>query len=262
MFFLRRPELRRVKAAGLDEARARAATPEAVAKYCAALTAVTRQYNITSACQVFNTDESMINVADVRRGCGKHAYTTSPTRRRVDFVISVLQSGEDAAILVACICADGTRLTLFSVVRGSGGRLPHAQETRSDGTPTKVPLALYVGVGAEVHRRENPAFDGDLWLEYARFLARHPGYTKPTKRKLLIMDGCKVHLSAKGLDILKAAKAAVLMFPSHLSHLLQPCDDDLFLKVKGDAFRSARAMLPTLHASSSFTVKKPMLVTA
>jgi len=31
-FLLRRPELRRVKAAGLDGARARAATPEAVAK--------------------------------------------------------------------------------------------------------------------------------------------------------------------------------------------------------------------------------------
>jgi len=51
-FFLRRPELRRVKAAGLDEACARAATPEAVAKYFAALTAVTRQYKTTSASQV------------------------------------------------------------------------------------------------------------------------------------------------------------------------------------------------------------------
>jgi len=36
------------------------------------------------------------------------------------------------------------------------------------------------------------------------------------------MDGCKVHLSAKGLGLLKAAKVVVLMFPSHLSHLLQP----------------------------------------
>lgn len=41
-FLRRRPELRRVKATSLDEARAKAATPEAVAKYFAALTAVTR----------------------------------------------------------------------------------------------------------------------------------------------------------------------------------------------------------------------------
>jgi len=126
-FLLRRPELRRVKAARLEEARARAATPEAVAKYGAALTAVTRQYNITSASQVFNTDESIINEADVLRGCGNHAYTTSPTRRQVDFVTPVVQSGADAASVVACICADGTRLSLFSVVRGSGGRLTYAQ---------------------------------------------------------------------------------------------------------------------------------------
>lgn len=261
-FLRRRPELRRVKAAGLDEARARAATPEAVAKYFAALTAVTRQYGITSASQVFNTDESMINVADVLRGCGKQAYTTSPTRRRADFVTPVVQSGADAASLVACICADGTRLPLFSVVRGSGGRLPYAQETRPDGTITKNPLASFLGVGAEVHRRENPGFDGDLWLEYARFLAKHLGSTQPTKWKLLLMDGCKVHLSAKGLGILKEAKVVVLMFPSHLSHLLQPCDDDPFLKVKAHAFRSARSMLPTLPVGSSFTVKHLMLVMA
>ena len=205
---------------------------------------------------MFNTDESMNNVADVLRGCCKHAYTTSPTRRRVDFVTLVVQSGADAASLVACICADGTRLPLFSVVRASGGLLPYAQETSPDGTTTKVPLASYFGVGAEVHRRENPEFDGDLWLEYARFLAKHLGSTQPTKWKLLLMDGCKVDLSAKGLAILKAAKVVVLMLPSHLSHLLQPCDDDPFLKVKAHAYRSARAMLPTLPVGSSFTVKQ------
>jgi len=188
-FLLRRPELRQVKAAWLGESRARAATPKAVAKYFAALTAVTRQYNITSASRVFNTDDSMMNMAEVLRDCGKHAYTTSPTRRRVEFVTPVVQSAEDAASLVACICADGTRLPQYSVVRGSGGRLPYAQETRPDGTTTRVPLASYLGVGAEVHRRGNPGFDGDLWLEYARFLAKHLGSTQPTKRKLLLMDG-------------------------------------------------------------------------
>jgi len=116
-FLRRRPELRRVKAAGLDEARARAATPEAVAKYFAALTAITGQYDIESASQIYNKDDSMIKVTDVLRGCGRHAYTTSPIRRRADFVTPVVQSGADAASLVAYICADGTRLPLFSVVR-------------------------------------------------------------------------------------------------------------------------------------------------
>jgi len=42
-FSRRRPELRHVKAAGLEEARARAAPPEAVANYFAALNALTWQ---------------------------------------------------------------------------------------------------------------------------------------------------------------------------------------------------------------------------
>lgn len=79
-FFRRLSELRRVEATSLDEARARAATLEAVAKYFAALTAVTRQYNIQSASQVYDTDESMINVADVLRFCGRQDHTSSPTR--------------------------------------------------------------------------------------------------------------------------------------------------------------------------------------
>jgi len=256
------PALRRVKAAGLDRACARAATPEAFAKYFAALSAVTRQYDIESASQFYNTDDSMIKVADVLRGCGRHAYTTSPTRRRADFVSPVMHSGADAASLVACICADGTRLPLFSVVRGSGGRLPFVQETRPNGTTTKVPLGPFVGEGAEDHRRENPGFDGDLWIEYTRLLAKHLGSTQPTKWRLMLIDGCKVHLSAKRLGLLKAANMVVLMLPSLLSHLLQQCDDEPFLKVKAHPYRSARALLPTVPAGTHSTIKHLMLVIA
>lgn len=204
----------------------------------------------------------MINVADVLRFCGRQDYTTSPTRQRADFVTPVVQSEADAASLVACICADGTRLPLFSIVRGSGGRLSFVLETRPDGTTTKVRLASFLGEGAEVHRRENPGFDGELWVEYARFLAKQLGSTQPTKIKLLLMHGCKVRLSAKRLGLLRAAKVVVLMFPSHLFHLLQPCDDDPFLKVKAHAYRSAHALLPTIPVGTHFNLKDLMLVLA
>jgi len=177
----------------------------------------------------------MINVAGVLRGCEMQAYTTSPTRPQADFVTLVVQSGADAARLMGCICADGTRLHLFSVVRGSDGRLPYVNVERPDGTITKVPLAFFWGARAEVHRHENAGFDGDLWVEYARFLAKHLGSTQRTTWKLLLMDGCEVHLSGKGLGLLKAVIVVVLMFPPHRSHLLQPCDDDPFPKVKAHA---------------------------
>lgn len=50
------------------------------------------------------------------------------------------------------------------------------------------------------------------------------------------MDGCDVHLSAKGLAIFKAAEVVVLVFFSHRYNLLQPCDDDPFLKFNAHAF--------------------------
>lgn len=143
----------------------------------------------------------MITVADVRRGCGKHACTTIPTRRRANFVTPWVHSGADAASLVACICADRTRPPLSSVVRGCGGRLPYAQKTRAEGTTAKVPLASSLGVGAEVHPRKSPGIDGDLQLEHARFLAKHVSSTKQTKRKLLLINGPRVHPSAKGLTM-------------------------------------------------------------
>jgi len=76
------------------------------------------------------------------------------------------------------------------------------------------------------------------------------------------MGGCKVHLSAKVLGLLKASKIMVLMFPSHLSHLLRPCDDDPFLKAKAHAYRSARALLPTVPAGTRFTLEHLMLFIA
>jgi len=76
------------------------------------------------------------------------------------------------------------------------------------------------------------------------------------------MGGCKVHLSAKVLGLLKASKIMVLMFPSHLSHLLRPCDDDPFLKAKAHAYRSARALLPNVPAGTRFTLEHLMLFIA
>jgi len=191
-------------------------------------------------------DESTINVAGVLRGCEMQAYTTILTRPRADFVTLVVQFGADASRLMACICADSTRLHLFLVVRGSDGRLPYVQVARPDGTIAKVPLASFWGAGADVHWRENAGFDRDLWVEYARFLAKHLGFTQPTKWKLLLMDGCEVHLSGKGLGLLKEVIVVVLMFPSHLSHLLQPCDDEPFSKVKAHARLPLRAH-PAAH---------------
>jgi len=253
LFLKKHPQLRRVRPVGIESARADASTPEAVAKFFAAFRFLCRDFNITRSAQVWNTDESMMNAQALMETtpmtvvAGKG--TTNP-----DFVFPSVQSGAEAASLVATVCADGTRLPLFVIVAGSGGRLPYAVQDDGNGKTRRVPLAAYLDEGAEVHRREKPGFDGDLWDVYASFAARGLAGKCPGQWKVLLMDGCKVHASVIGLRMLKASKVVVLMFPTHLSHILQALDSDPFLKTKVYARAHIRGLLPTLPRNSRFNL--------
>jgi len=120
---------------------------------------------------VWKNDELMMN--------GQERMETTPVTVLQDaeatdaeFVFPSVQSGAEAASLVATECADGTRLPLFVIFAGSGGRLPFAVEDEGNGKKRRVPLAAYLHEGAEVHRREKPGFDAPLWQVYAEFAAR------------------------------------------------------------------------------------------
>ena len=251
LFLGRHPQLRRVQPFALEGVRAEVATPEAVAKFIAAFRLVCREFSITRAEQVWNTDESMIKAEELMEGAGAAVVTDNPASR-AEFVIPSVQNGAEAASLVATVCADGTGLPLFVVVAGSGGRLPFAEIENEDGSKSRKPLAGYLDGGAEVHRREKPGFDVQLWDMYADFAARHMSKRCPGDWKVLLMDGCTMHASPVGLRVLKASKVVVLMFPSHLSHVLQALDKDPFLKTKCDGRKTMRALLPTIPRCSKF----------
>eukprot|EP00170_Pyropia_yezoensis_P003993 contig_16518_g4004 len=68
------------------------------------------------------------------------------------------------------------------------------------------------------------------------------------------MDGCKVHASAMGLRVLKDAEVVVLMFLSHLSHILQALDGQPFLKTKARSVTVTGVMLPTLPRGAKFNL--------
>ena len=251
------PQLRRVLPAALEGIRAEAATPEAVAKFFAALRWVCREFGITRAAQVWNTDESMMNAEELMEGAVSAVVTDDPSAR-VEYVIPSVQNGSEAASLVATVCADGSRLPLFVVVSGSGGRFPCADIAQEDGSTRRKLLEGYIDEGAEVHRREKSGFDGPLWEVFACFAARHLGKRCLTEWKVLPMNWCRVHASPVGLRVLKAPKVVVLMFPSHLSHILQALHNKPFLKTKSNARSGMRALLPTVlrgPRSTRFTLR-------
>ena len=127
---------------------------------------------------------------------GQELMETTPVTVLVDaestdpeFVLPSVQSGAEAASFVRTVCADGTRLSLFVIFAGSGGRLPSAVEDEGRGKKHRVPLAACLDEGAEVHRREKPGLDAPLWQVYAAFAERHLQGKCPGYWKVLLMDG-------------------------------------------------------------------------
>jgi len=142
---------------GIESARADASTPEAVAKFFAAFLSFCRDFCITRAAQLCNTDESTIIAQELMETTPATVLADVETAD-MEFVFPSVQSGAEAASHGATVCADGTRLPLFVVIAGSGGRIPYAVEDNGTGRTRRVPLAAYLDEGAEVHRRERLGF--------------------------------------------------------------------------------------------------------
>lgn len=248
-----------MRPSALESVRADASTLEAVAKRFAAYRLLCSEFRITCAAQVWNTDESMMNAEGLME-TNRMTVVAVKDDARPEFVIPSVQSGAEAASLVATVCADGTRLPLLLVVTGSGGRVPYAVLEQDDGSTRKTLLASYLGEGAEVHRREKPGFDGPLWELYARFAARNLEKKCPGEWTVLLMDGCQVHASSAGLTVLKQSKVVVRMFPSHLSHILQALDKDPLLKVKARGRTAMLTIIPTLLPLAKFKLVHLMRV--
>lgn len=166
--------MQRVRPRALESVRADASTPEAVANFFAAYRLLCSEFRITCAAQVWNTDESMMHAEGLMETT-RMTVVAGKNDARPEFGIPSVQSGAEAASLVATVCADGSRLPLFLVVTGSGGRVPYAALEQDDGSTRKTPLVSCLDEGAEVHRRKKPRFDGPLWELYARFAARNLG---------------------------------------------------------------------------------------
>eukprot|EP00170_Pyropia_yezoensis_P003995 contig_16521_g4006 len=248
-----RPEQRRVRPVALEGVRAVASTLEAVAKFFAAFWFLCTEFAITKASQVWNTDESMMNAEELMSK-SKVKVIAHKDDGRPEFVIPSVQSGAEATSLVATICTDESCLLMFVVVAGSGGRLRFAVVEQVAGFSRRVPLASFLEDGAEVHRREKPGFDWDLRETFARSAARHLAGRGGAEWKVMLMDGCKVHASAVGLRLLNDAKVVVLMFLSHLSHMLQALDGQSFLKNKARSVTGTGAMLPILPRGAKFNL--------
>lgn len=78
---------------------------------------------------------------------------------------------------------------------------------------------------------------------------------RPEEPKLLLLDGYQVHYDLDGLLALQAANVYALMYPSHLSHILQPGDDRVFLALKANGRTHMRTLLASIPEGAGFDVR-------
>lgn len=126
--------------------------------------------------------------------------------------------------------------------------------TMDDGSKKYVPLSsLIEDPDAEVHRREPPGFKQELWGKWAHSAAHLLGKVRPEEPQLLLLDGCEVHFDLDGLLALRAANVYAFMNPSHLSHILQPFDDRMFLALKTSSRTHMRVLLSSFRPAQALT---------
>lgn len=162
LFVRRHPTLKHVKPSSLEASRAKASSPEAVAKTFGALSFLDKKLRITHAPQDYNMDESMSDAKELLEGAGGTVFVSGGLER-LDLVLTPVNKNGASATVVACVCADGLALPPFVVLPGAPHRAPFMYTTRDDGTKKYVPLAfLLEDPDAKVHRREPPGLNQQL----------------------------------------------------------------------------------------------------
>lgn len=165
---------------------------------------VCREFGITPATPVWNSDESGLHANEPTAGEGGAVWSHDP-KSRAPYVIAIVENVAESGSLVATIFADASPLPLFVINAGSGRRLQFA-EIECDGSRRRRPLAGYQDDGAQGHRREKPSFHEALWDVIVGFVARSLFKRCAAYLRVLLMDGFKFHALPVGLRMLKAAR--------------------------------------------------------
>lgn len=210
--FLRRyPSIKLKKANNLSLNRAMCANRPTIDNFFRNLKALTEKLGITSAEQLWNTDET--GVQDIPRpqqvvgAAGKRAFRTVAREQ-------------------------GETTTVLTVVNGAGKVCP--------------PLVIFKGrrYNAAYGRKSSPGtmirmspkgyINKDIFTEYLvrwlRFLRTHRLLDRP---HILLLDSHGSHVyNVRFLEAMKSHNVHVLAIPAHTSHLLQPLDGPPFALFK------------------------------
>ena len=233
-FMRRHPQLSKVTGRSLDAVRAAATNPENIARLFALIKIIREEKNILPR-NVFNCDECGIDTKELLTNKQTRYMTANGGRHsRTDRLVPGVAADAQSMTFLPLISADGVALPPTFVVRGTDG---HVKKRRPAGQPTGAweYLTKYAPPDSMIMFRTPAGLDRKAWTAWCRFVATKVFATlRPEEPKLLIIDGCPVHISFDALDALARANLEVIFLPANTTQATQQLDVAMFRGFKGD----------------------------
>jgi hypothetical protein len=223
-FSKRHPQLLSTRAAGLSQTRA-SIYPESFEEFYAILEKITSYYKISRE-NWWNMDETGIHIAESSR----------------NLRVWVQKEGKTAFT----IPEKGQLITAIEAISAVGGSTPPYLLSKGSVIPlSHLPnLEFFESKQAFFYGRTKSAFStqetGLDWLKRAFIPYSKPQNNERRPWRLLLLDGHISHHSNKFIDTAYANRIALLFFPSHATHIIQPLDRVTFGILKAEFHKLVR----------------------
>lgn len=242
-FLKRHPELKLRRRAAMERSRADAMSPTNLAMHYARLIKVYQEFNITSAAQVFNLDESGFSTRTAGRGRVKAVMRGKGRNNSIDLDWS---RNAEHITLMPVVSADGRAWTPVAILPGVRTKF----RERPDGT--RETPASFLPPSAYVCYRDPAGMDSSIFYQWAsRFVRETADLRKQHNHLVLTLDGFTGHTCLKALQLLRDNGIVVIALPAHTSHRTQSLDYSVFspFKAKLTNHLNNRTVYSAMHCA-------------
>jgi hypothetical protein len=217
----RHPEICLRKPKGVTVSRAAAETAKTIDRFFISLEEGYREafgdgvaaLNDIDPGRIFNVDETPLGVGYEDKGAEK-VFVLRDIKDKHAARPSMINSGRDAYFtLVLCVCADGTYLDPFYIIKGK-------KHIRSSWLPKPGPGDLDAALAVTESSHINAA----LFQQWLRWFAVKKADLLQTGPVVIIYDNHDSHIHPETLATAAQLNIHLLGLPSNSTHLLQPID--------------------------------------
>ena len=223
-FLKRHPDIRLRRRAALEYRRKVSMSPRNLAMHYARLAQTYKKFNIMSAAQIFNIDESGVSSRTGGRGKGMAAMRAKGRSNAVDLEFA----------------SNAEHLTIMPVVSGDGERwgpvviMPGVQQKYRIKADNKKEFLLdYLPKNTFIVHRTPASMTKEFFIQWVQhFIEETEVHRKKHKYLVLTMDGFGAHLSYRALSLLSEHNIIAYALPAHTSHRTQVLDYSVFSPFK------------------------------